>query len=85
MKPTILVCDDDAGVRYTLREILEAGDMEVVEAADGEAALEHLRTSRADLLITDLRMPRLDGMKLLRRLGSSSSPPTARRSTPWRP
>ena len=77
MKPRILVCDDDPGVRYTLREILEAGDLEVAEAADGEAALEFLRTERADLLITDLRMPRLDGMKLLARLGEVPSPPKA--------
>jgi two-component system, NtrC family, response regulator HydG len=77
VKPKILVCDDDAGVRYTLREILEAGDMEVAEAGDGEAALDYLRTARADLLITDLRMPRLDGLKLLGRLGEVPTPPKA--------
>ncbi|MBI5480368.1 MAG: sigma-54-dependent Fis family transcriptional regulator [Deltaproteobacteria bacterium] len=77
MTPKILVCDDDAGVRYTLREILEAGDMEVAEAADGEAALDYLRTTHADLMITDLRMPRLDGMKLLGRLGEVPTPPKA--------
>jgi DNA-binding NtrC family response regulator len=75
VKPKILVCDDDDGVRYTLREILEAGDMEVAEAADGEAALDYLRTARADLMITDLRMPRLDGLKLLARLGEVPTPP----------
>jgi DNA-binding NtrC family response regulator len=77
VKPKILVCDDDAGVRYTLREILEAGDMEVTEASDGEAALAYLGRERADLLITDLRMPRLDGMKLLGRLGEVPTPPKA--------
>jgi two-component system, NtrC family, response regulator HydG len=77
MKPRILVCDDDAGVRYTLREILEAGDMEVAEAADGEAALDYLQRERADLMITDLRMPQLDGLKLLGRLGEVPTPPKA--------
>jgi DNA-binding NtrC family response regulator len=77
MKPRILVCDDDAGVRYTLREILESAHMDVAEAPDGEAALEWLRRERADLLITDLLMPRLDGMGLLRRLGEVPAPPRA--------
>jgi two-component system, NtrC family, response regulator HydG len=75
MKPTILIVDDDPGVRYTLREILESGDMDVAEAPDGLAALEWLREGRADLMITDLLMPRLDGMKLLERLHEVPAPP----------
>ena len=68
MKPRVLVVDDDTGVRYTLREILESTGFDVDEAADGEAALERFAVARADLVITDLRMPRLDGMGLLVRL-----------------
>ncbi|MBI5532347.1 MAG: sigma-54-dependent Fis family transcriptional regulator [Deltaproteobacteria bacterium] len=68
MKPRVLVVDDDAGVRYTLREILESSDIDVAEAADGVEALSWLQGNRADLLITDLMMPNLDGMKLLERL-----------------
>jgi two-component system response regulator HydG len=68
MKPKILVIDDDSSVRYTLREILEASDIEVEEAEDGLAALQWLEHDRVDLVITDLMMPRLDGMKLLERL-----------------
>ena len=75
MKPKILVVDDDPGVRYTLREILETADTEVVEAEDGLAALDWLGEERADLVITDLRMPRLDGMKLLARIGALPDPP----------
>jgi DNA-binding NtrC family response regulator len=70
MKPRVLVVDDDPGVRYTLREILEANGMETEEAADGAQALERLDSSTFQLVITDLRMPRLDGLELLRRLST---------------
>ena len=68
MKPRVLVVDDDAGIRYTLREILESSGFTVEEAEDGEAALERYAAEPADLVVTDLRMPRLDGMGLLARL-----------------
>jgi two-component system response regulator HydG len=68
MNPRVLVVDDDAGVRYTLREILESSGFTVDEAHDGEAALERLAVTPADLVVTDLRMPKLDGMGLLAQL-----------------
>jgi two-component system response regulator HydG len=68
MKPRVLVVDDDAGVRYTLREILESSSFTVDEAESGERALERFAASPADLVITDLRMPGIDGMALLSRL-----------------
>jgi DNA-binding NtrC family response regulator len=71
----VLVVDDDAGVRYTLREILEAEGLEVDLAEDGVAALARLDEAPAPLVITDLRMPRLDGMGLLRALVSRSPAP----------
>ncbi len=67
MKARILVVDDDAVGRYTLRGLLEEEGLAVEEAPDGEAALERLTQSEFDLVISDLRMPRLDGMELLRR------------------
>lgn len=75
MKPRILVVDDDEGVRYTLREILETSDMEVYEAADGLKALQWLGQNRVELVITDLLMPHLDGMKLLERIAEAPQPP----------
>ncbi len=72
LKPRVLVVDDDPGLRYTLREILESAGLDVDDAADGLAALEHLQAQPAQLVITDLRMPRLDGMELLRRLAGQS-------------
>jgi two-component system response regulator HydG len=63
-----LVVDDDAGVRYTLRGFLEDAGIEVDEAKDGVEALAKLEGSDHELVITDLLMPRIDGMELLRRI-----------------
>jgi two-component system response regulator HydG len=61
----VLVVDDDQGVRYTLRGILEDAGFEVEEAPDGQAALERLARGGVHLVISDLRMPRMDGLELL--------------------
>jgi DNA-binding NtrC family response regulator len=71
----VLVVDDDAGVRYTIREILEEDGHEVDEAEDGAAALARLDAAPAPLVVTDLRMPRLDGMALLRELAARTPAP----------
>jgi DNA-binding NtrC family response regulator len=71
----VLVVDDDPGVRYTLREILESEGLEVDEAGDGEAALARYEAAPAPLVITDLRMPRLDGLGLLEALGKKTPAP----------
>lgn len=68
-----LVVDDDAGVRYMLRGFLEDAGLEVDEAKDGVEALEMLADHA--LVITDLRMPRMDGMELLRRIKDGPSAP----------
>ena len=68
MTPRVLVVDDDPGVRYTLREILESEGLEVEEAGDGQEALAAFVERPAPLVITDLRMPRLDGRGLLAEL-----------------
>ncbi len=66
----VLVVDDDAGVRYTLREILASEGLAVDEAADGAVALARLEAQPAALVVTDLRMPGMDGMALLRTLAA---------------
>jgi len=71
----VLVVDDDPGVRYTLREILESEGLAVEEAADGAAALAAWEERPAPLVVTDLRMPGMDGMELLRRLAAKARPP----------
>jgi DNA-binding NarL/FixJ family response regulator len=66
----IFLVDDQALVRAGFRMLIEAQpDMEVVgEAEDGRAALEALAVTRADLVLMDVRMPRLDGVETTRRL-----------------
>jgi two-component system, NtrC family, response regulator HydG len=68
MKPRALVADDDKVLRYTLRGVLEHAGLEVDEAVDGAEALEKFAADRYDLVISDLRMPRVDGLELLRRI-----------------
>ncbi|MBI3324313.1 MAG: response regulator [Candidatus Omnitrophica bacterium] len=58
---TVLVADDDPDLRDILRSILEPEGFRVVEAADGQKALDSIRTLNPDLLILDFVMPRLDG------------------------
>jgi two-component system chemotaxis response regulator CheY len=68
--PTVLVVDDDPGMRRYLRSCLEPLGMQVVEANDGRQALELLseEAPRLDLAIVDLVMPEVDGLELVARL-----------------
>lgn len=64
---TALVADNDADMRRYIRRGLRLLDRpvgQVVEAADGEAALASMRDAPVDVVITDLAMPRLDGLAL---------------------
>src|SRR5262249_11824761 len=65
-----MVVDDDAGVRYTLRCMLEEAELDVDEASDGAQALKRLGEGAFQLVISDLRMPEMDGLQLLKRLQS---------------
>jgi two-component system response regulator HydG len=65
-EPTILVADDEAGVRESVGRVLRHEGFRVVPAEDGDAALDLLRRGGVDLLLADLRMPGLDGLELLR-------------------
>ena len=62
---TVLVVDDEASIRRTLREILEYEDLGVEEAEDGEEALQKVREGRYDVVLLDIKMPRRDGMEVL--------------------
>jgi two-component system response regulator AtoC len=64
----VLVADDEPNLRRVLSAQLARDGFEVHAVADGEAALEVLAEHHIDLVITDLRMPKLDGMGLLKRI-----------------
>ncbi len=68
--PRILVVDDSITTRSLEKSILEAHGYSVTVAVDGAEALEKLREERADLVITDLMMPRLTGLQLLEKMKS---------------
>jgi signal transduction histidine kinase len=67
--PTVLVVEDNAEVRTFLRDHFEPG-FRVVEAADGEEGLALVRENSPDLLITDIMMPKMDGIELCRAIKS---------------
>src|SRR6058998_3000155 len=63
---TLLVADDDPGLRESLERTLTREGYRVVLASDGRAALERVQAGGVDLIVTDLRMPGLTGLELLR-------------------
>ncbi len=72
----VVVVDDEALVRSGLRLILEsAEDIEVVAACEGVQAVEQVDRHRPDVVLLDLRMPRIDGLAVLRELGRRPGAP----------
>lgn len=67
-KPRIMIVDDERSVRESLREWFLEDGFEVVTAEDGLDALKELDSGPFDLLVVDLKMPRMDGISLQRRL-----------------
>jgi two-component system chemotaxis sensor kinase CheA len=70
-RPRILLADDAATTRTLERSLLEAAGYDVLAAADGEQALALLQERGADLVLTDVEMPRRDGIELTRAVRSS--------------
>lgn len=68
MKRRIVIADDEKNTREGLKWAIEGKGVEVALAADGQEALDILATQDVDLVIADLKMPRVDGMELLHRI-----------------
>jgi CheY-like chemotaxis protein len=66
--PTILVVDDEAEIREILAIHIERCGFQVVEAEDGQRALEVIRSQHIDVVMSDIMMPRMSGMTFLRAL-----------------
>ena len=73
MAKCILVVDDSETVRQVLQMTLANAGFDVVEAEDGVDALSKLSGAQVDMLITDLNMPKMDGLELIKRVREEGS------------
>jgi CheY-like chemotaxis protein len=63
--PTVLIVDDDRGLRELYKSELSLEGYEVMAAATGKEAVEILKDSRPDVIVMDIRMPEMDGIEAL--------------------
>jgi two-component system nitrogen regulation response regulator NtrX len=68
MKPRILVIDDEAAIRDSLRMILEYENYEFAGASNGQDGIAQIQRDRPDLVLLDIKMPAMDGMEVLRKI-----------------
>src|SRR2546427_11175132 len=73
--PTIALVDDDRNILTSFSLALEAEGYRIMTYTDGASALDGFKTSPPDLAIFDIKMPRMDGMELLRRFRQKSDVP----------
>ena len=73
--PTIALVDDDRNILTSVSIALEAEGYRIMTYTDGASALEGFKSSPPDLAILDIKMPRMDGMELLRRLRQKNDMP----------
>jgi len=72
---TILLVDDEESIQKLLTYPLERDGYRVVQARDGEEALERFRDERVDLVLLDLALPKVDGLEVCRRMRAESAVP----------
>jgi two-component system chemotaxis response regulator CheY len=70
MTRTIMTVDDSTSMRQMVKATLQSAGYGVVEAADGQEALDYARENSVDLVISDVNMPRMDGITLVHELRS---------------
>ena len=73
MSKTILSVDDSASMRQMVRLTLSGAGYDIVEAVDGKHALDMVGSHAVDLVITDLNMPNMDGLALIKALRAHPS------------
>jgi two-component system nitrogen regulation response regulator NtrX len=72
-KPRILLADDEADIRASVRMILEYEGMETIEAASGPEALKKIDEEQPDAVLLDIKMPRMDGLEVLAEIRKTRS------------
>lgn len=73
MAKTIMTVDDSASVRQMVRFTLEDAGFNVIEAVDGSDAINKLQNNPVNLIFTDLNMPKVDGIQLIKSIRSSAN------------
>lgn len=68
MSKNILIVDDEENIREIIAEFLETLGYNIVEATNGEEAIHACTRTKFDLVISDIRMPKMNGLKLLKSL-----------------
>lgn len=68
MSKSILVVDDSPSMRQLLSATLRSANYQVIEASDGQEALDYARKHPVDLVLTDVNMPHMDGITLIAQL-----------------
>lgn len=72
MKHNILIVDDEPVARQSLTDILKLEGYMVAAVANGQAAVEHVRTHAVDLMVVDLKMPGMDGLEVIQVVNQTS-------------
>ncbi len=70
---TVMIVEDDPAIRRLYSFLLSNSGYEVLEAEDGQTALERYNAEPCDLIITDMNMPRMGGMELVRELRANQA------------
>jgi len=73
-KPKILICDDSEGVRESLKLVLE-DEYQLIFACDGMEAIEAVKNQRPDLVLLDIKMPKLNGIEALKEIQQLDNKP----------
>ncbi|MEM6958173.1 MAG: response regulator, partial [Myxococcota bacterium] len=73
MSATILVVDDEKNIRRTLRMVLEGAGFEVLDVGTGEDGLKTLKEEEVDLVILDIRLPKMSGIEVLEKVRADSA------------
>lgn len=73
MARTILIAEDSASMRQLISFTLTGAGFEVIESEDGKDALSKVNGSKVDMVISDLNMPNMDGIELLKQLRTNAN------------
>ncbi len=76
MKNSILIVDDEPGIRESLTDVLEDEGYRVESVESGEACLETLETGKFDVVLLDIWLPGMDGIQVLEKIQALEAGPT---------